>query len=158
MLQADGWSQWIPFGTQNSARIPEDVRYGVYRNRLVDRAGVPIPIKRPGGTDMDGTVYIGTAGVRDIDSPCPMRARFTMHSRAHNSGKTGKARNKRLVRLWQKIAAKDAGARMEFQYRPLSSATHAKAVEDEMLYQFRRRFGVDPDDLWCDEARHLEPF
>jgi hypothetical protein len=148
------WSEWIPFAKENDRRIPADISYGVYRNRLVSGNGEPVPVKRCTGTDCQGLVYIGAAGVRDLSSPAPMRARFTKHRCAHDAGRSGRAKDSRLVRLWEKITDEDPDARMEFQYMPLSSADEAKTVETALLLDFVRRFGEDPDDLWCKEGTH----
>jgi hypothetical protein len=155
------WSEWIPFAKGNETRIPESVVFGLYRNRLVDGSGKPIPVKHPGGVDPDGIVYIGASGVLTKYTNKPqMRLRFGMHVMAHQSGRRGgpTAKDKRLVRLWEKIRARDPNASMQLQYVRAASAADAAALEQQMQSEFRVRYDCDPDDLWCKEWLHPDPF
>lgn len=115
MVFAHYWSPWIDLAPGNDLCIPGHVAYGVYRNRLVDGDNSPIPIRRRKGIDSEGIVYIGAAGVRGLSTPAAMRGRFQRHQRAHASGRSGNGKDKRLVRLWQKILSEFPEARMQFQ-------------------------------------------
>lgn len=152
------WSEWITYERNNDADVPDGIPYGVYRNRLVDASGKPIPIIHPLGIDNKGIMYIGSAGVRSIDDQLALRKRFNVHRRAHLSGVEGRAKDTNLIRLWRSIWAKYPKAVMQFQYLVCGSSTEAAIIEEKLLNEFIIRFGERPRHLWEKENNSPKRF
>ncbi len=51
------WSEWFPLDAPKNPAPAQG--HGVYRVRIVDDAGLPVPIRHPFDVDVDGIVYIG---------------------------------------------------------------------------------------------------
>ena len=82
------WRKWQPIDSvyMNMALLGQP---GIYKIRMVDKDGKPIPINRIGGIDLEGIIYIGQS-VR-------LRERIEDFIRgSHSGGRTYKKMRKRL--------------------------------------------------------------
>lgn len=142
------WSEWITYKGNNETDAPEGIPFAVYRNRLVDDNGNPVPINRPLATDPDGITYIGAAGIAIKGDPLALRKQISHHMSSYVRAMTQKAKDRRINHLWENLFAVYPNATMQFQYQICSSHVEVTTLEREMNDAFESKFGELPDDLW----------
>lgn len=133
------WSRWhqLDDGCVSGSYVDG---YGVYRIRLVDRMGRPIPVDRIACTDKSGIVYIGRSGFKKQRTGRTISRRvWEFYQGYHSGGDTYYLSTHHRLRL----ADKYKSHRIEVSVATLPDAEISKG-EADTLYLYFRAFGELP--------------
>lgn len=133
------WNAWKPVHDIPAHELPHTP--SVYRLRLVERSGVPVPIPRFLGTDEEGILHIGRA--RSIQRRL-LRFHEAMRRRRarHAEGKLAFFLLRNVEAFARRI--EEGEWLIQYSYVCLPSVSAAKREEERLLKCYFKRFGELP--------------
>lgn len=105
----NNWIGWLDIPQKPWKYLNEEEKepYGIYKIRMVDPGGKPVPIRRFIGVDEEGIIYIGRSGFSDAKSNRSIAKKISeFWIGSHSGGETYRQASQRLGRHKLQVSVK----------------------------------------------------